>query len=208
MLARQLGLDPDGLVRVGAGELADGSVERCREEHRLAVVGHLPQDLVDLWLEAHVEHPVGLVEHEDRDRIERDEPAIHQVLQAAWRGHEHVGLLGLRGLSRDGDATVDRRDLDPARLAEIREDLGHLDRELACRHEHECGRASVTGRDALDDRDREGERLAGARRRLGEHVVAGERRRDRAGLDLEGRLDPLGREHPDNVRAQPDRGKG
>ena len=119
-----------------------------------------------------------------------------------------MGLLGLRGLGRDRHAAVDRGDLEPAHLAEIREHLGHLDRELARRHEDEGGGPSVAGLHALDDRDRERERLAGARRCLGEHVVAGERRRDGAGLDLEGRLDSLGGEHADEVRAQPNRGKG
>ena len=54
-----------GIVRVRPGELADGAVERGREEHRLAIVGDAAQDPVDLRLEAHVEHPVGLVEDED-----------------------------------------------------------------------------------------------------------------------------------------------
>ena len=208
VLARELGLDPDRLVRVGAGELADRSVERGREEHRLAVVRDAAQDLVDLRLEAHVEHPVGLVEDEDRDGVERDQPPVHQVLQPARGRDEHVGGLGLRGLGRDGHAAVDRGDLEPAHLAEIGEDLGHLHRELARRDEDEGGGATVAGLHPLDDRDREGERLAGARRGLGEHVMTGERRRDRTGLDLEGRLDSLRGEHADKVRAQPNRGKG
>ena len=54
-----------GCVRVGARELADGAVERGREEHRLTLVRDAPEDLVHLRFEAHVEHPVGLVENED-----------------------------------------------------------------------------------------------------------------------------------------------
>ena len=88
VLARQLGLDADGLVRVGARELADLAVERRREEHRLAVVGDAAQDPVDLGLEAHVEHPVGLVEDEDRDRVEVDHAPVDQVLQPARRRDE------------------------------------------------------------------------------------------------------------------------
>ncbi len=185
-----------------------GAVERGREEHRLAVVRDAAQDLVDLRLEAHVEHPVGLVEDEDRDRVERDQAAIHQVLEPAGRRDEHVRGLGLGGLGRDRHAAVDGRDLEPAHLAEIGEDLGHLHGELAGRDENQRAGAAVAGLHLLDDRDRKGERLAGARRGLGEDVMAGERGRDRTGLDLERRLDSLGGEHADNVRAQPNRGKG
>jgi hypothetical protein len=41
--------------------------QRRREEEGLPRLGHVPQDLVDLRAEAHVEHPVGLVEHQHLD---------------------------------------------------------------------------------------------------------------------------------------------
>src|SRR5918996_253295 len=47
--------------------------------------GHAGHDAVDLRLEAHVEHPVGLVEDEDLDTVELHRPAVEQVLQAAGR---------------------------------------------------------------------------------------------------------------------------
>ena len=68
-LGGRLGPDVRGLDGVGAGELGDGSVERGREEHRLPVVRDAAKDAVDLRLEAHVEHPVGLVEDEDPDVV-------------------------------------------------------------------------------------------------------------------------------------------
>ena len=209
VLARQLGLDPNRLIRVRAGELADGAVERGGEEHRLAVVGDAAQDLVDLRLEAHVEHPVGLVEDEDRDGVERDEAAVHQVLQPARRGDEHVGLLGLRGLRREGDAAVDGGDLEPARLAELGEDFGHLNRELARRHEHEGGmavRRPATMRSTIG--------IANASV-LPEPVGALARTSwpaSAAGIARvwiwKGDSMPCAVSTPDDVRAQPDRGKG
>ena len=47
-------------------------------------------DPVDLRLEAHVEHPVGLVEDEDPDAVELDRLAVDEILQAAGRGDEDV----------------------------------------------------------------------------------------------------------------------
>src|SRR5439155_691667 len=61
---RELAFDPRGAVRVLAGQLTNGAVERGREEHRLPVPGQPSHELVDLRLEAHVEHPVGFVEDE------------------------------------------------------------------------------------------------------------------------------------------------
>ena len=66
-LLRQVGLEASGEVRVAARQLADLAVERRGEEHRLALRRQHAHDPVDLRLEAHVEHPVGLVEHEHRD---------------------------------------------------------------------------------------------------------------------------------------------
>ena len=62
-------------------------------------VGHRAQDAVDLRLEAHVEHPVGLVEHERPHAVELDQALLEQVVEAAGRRDEHVraaGLLRLR----------------------------------------------------------------------------------------------------------------
>ena len=57
-----------GVLGVGLGELAGRALERRREEQRLALLRHLRDDPVDGGLEAHVEHPVGLVEDEDAGR--------------------------------------------------------------------------------------------------------------------------------------------
>ena len=51
----------------------------------------LGDDPVDGGLEAHVEHPVGLVEDEDVDLLERDAPRVDQVLEPARGGDEDVG---------------------------------------------------------------------------------------------------------------------
>ena len=57
----------DGVVRVAGGDAAGLAVERGREEQRLAVARGGGHDAVDDGAEAHVEHAVGLVEHEEPD---------------------------------------------------------------------------------------------------------------------------------------------
>ena len=80
-----------GVAGVGGGDLAGRALERRREEQRLAVVRGLGDDPVDGGLEAHVEHPVGLVEDEHADLLEGDDAAVDQVLEAAGGGDEDVG---------------------------------------------------------------------------------------------------------------------
>ena len=76
-----------------------------------------------------------------------------------------------------------------------------LDRELARRHEDECAGTGVRAGRALDDRDAEGQRLAGARRRLGENVETGERVREHEPLNGEWMGDPGCLERPNDGRA-------
>src|SRR5262249_28570129 len=83
LCARGLALDPRGAVRVRACELADAAVERGREEHRLAIAWQPLDDLVDLRLEPHVEHPVCLVENEDANAREIDHAPIDEILEAS-----------------------------------------------------------------------------------------------------------------------------
>ena len=139
---RELGLDADGRLRVRAGELADLAVERRGEEHRLAVAREALDDPVDLRLEAHVEHPVGLVEDEDLDRVERD-------MRRSSRSWSRPGVATMTCASRarfacarSGDAAVDAtRPRGRAGVASDLDLLGDLERELARRDEDERRRA-------------------------------------------------------------------
>ena len=102
------------------------------------------------------------------------------------RGCAPRGSLGLRA---DRDAAVDRRDPEVVGGCD-RADLGrHLGGELARRDEDQAGQPGVGSLEPLDHRHGEGERLAGARRRLREHVAAGERVREDEALDSEWSMD-------------------
>ncbi len=96
-----------GIDGVVGGDAAGLAVERRREEQRLAVGRDLAHDAVDRGLEAHVEHAVGLVEHEDLDLIEAEGAAGEEVLEAARGRDDDVRAGGFAGLTLDADATVD-----------------------------------------------------------------------------------------------------
>ncbi len=52
------------------GELGDLGRHRRREQQRLALLRQRGDDAAHVADEAHVEHPVGFVEHEDLDPVE------------------------------------------------------------------------------------------------------------------------------------------
>ena len=197
---RQLALDSRRAVRVLAGEVADAIVERGREEHRLPVARQPAHDPVDLRLEAHVEHPVGLVQDEDADAREVDHAPLGEIFQPAGRRDEDVRVLGPGRLLPERLAAVGCCDLQPFRPDDGLELRGHLRGELARGHEHERRRPRVGGRRVLDDRQREGQRLARAGRGPRENVEAGERVGKDQLLDAEGCVDRASGERVGNGR--------
>jgi hypothetical protein len=90
---------------------------------------------------------------------------------------------------------------------DARELVGDLERELAGGDEDERSGRRRVGRHALDDRQAEGESLAGARRRLRQHVVAGKGVRDGERLDRECLDDAARRELLLDARADAERTK-
>src|SRR4029453_14440571 len=92
----------------GRGEIPPLAVERGREENRLAGTRQAANDRVDLRAEAHVQHPVGLVEDKDLDLSKRDESALDQILQATRRRDQDLGALRPLRLLRERHAAVDR----------------------------------------------------------------------------------------------------
>ncbi len=109
------------------------------------------------------------------------------IQRSSGRGDDDAGpTLQSANLQIHRCAAVDRHDAQAGALRVLVDRLGHLHRELACRNEDETLRSvgvfALFG-DALEHRQRECRRLAGARRCLSEHVSAAQENRDRFALD-------------------------
>ncbi len=103
-----------------------------REEQRLPARREQLADALDVGNEAHVEHAVGFVDHQDLDAGEQDLAATEVVEQAARRGDQHVGAaVELLELVVERDAADQQRHGEPVVDAVFLEALRHLGRELA-----------------------------------------------------------------------------
>ena len=160
---------------------------RGGEEQRLPSERHELADLLDVRDEAHVEHPVGLVDDEDLDAGQQEFAALREVEQAAGRGDQHVGAARDLGfLVAEGDAADQQRDVDLVIDAVAVERLFDLGREFARRLEDQRARHPRPGTAGLEPRDhRQGEGGGLARAGLGDtqDVPAFERVGDRLFLD-------------------------
>ncbi len=129
-------LDRRRMVEQAVREPPDLVREGRREEQVLATCRQDREDLADVADEAHVEHPVGLVEHEDLDPRQVDRP-LPDVVEQPARGGDHDLRPGAQraDLRVEPDAAVDRRRTDGV-LGTVRPDaLLDLERELAGRGE-------------------------------------------------------------------------
>ena len=181
---------PDRVAKDGVGEPLDLPRHRRREEEGLPLRGELVDDPADVVDEAHVEHPVGLVEDERFDGPQRHESLRHQVEEASGRGDEDVDPppegLRLRALvdAAEDDGVLEGR--VPAVLAEALRDLGG---QLPRRRQHEDADGPPPGPspgrslEAVQDREREGGRLPGAGLRAADQVLPLEHDGDRLLLD-------------------------
>ena len=77
--------DLQRVAQVALGDRRDARRHGRREEHRLALARAPREDRVEVLGEAHVEHLVGLVEHDASARSSSDERAAPQVVERAAR---------------------------------------------------------------------------------------------------------------------------
>src|SRR6266550_469811 len=75
------------------GEFGDILRHRRRKEQRLPLDRQFGDDFPDVVDEAHVEHAVGLVEHEKLDLSEPQAIALYEIEQAAGRGYHDFDPL-------------------------------------------------------------------------------------------------------------------
>ena len=197
----------DGIAEVALHQAVDGAVEGRGEQEGLVDASDEPaQHPLDLGHEAHVGHPVGLVEHEHVEVLDGELAAVAEIDQPTrGRDDDLAALAELTGLTLDVRAAVDRDDSHAEVLGERAQHVVDLHRELASRQQDEAARTrgvalladhlAVGSRElaheALQHRQAKRERFARAGLGLAAHVTALQGVGDREGLDREGGDDPL-----------------
>ena len=176
-----------GVHQEGVGEAADLGRHRRREEQRLADSRQQPDDALDIGDEAHVEHAVGLVDHQDLDVREQDLAALEQIDEAPGRGDHHVdAAVELALLIGEALAADEQRLVELVVLAIDLEGVGDLGGELARRLEDERARHArprPAGGEDVDHGKGEGGGLAGAGLGAAENVAPRQHVGDGLGLD-------------------------
>ena len=195
------------------GDLAHGLlVERGREQQRLTLGRRLAHNAADGGQKAHVEHAVGLVQHQHLDLVQVAGALLDQVNQTARRSDQDVtAVLERRGLRLVAHAAHDGH-------GDMASDVGNLARDLvdllgklarggddehhgaaavvlgllgtaaavaAAALAHGLGRSDVL--QIVHGRQQKGGRLAGAGLGGGKQVAALEHHGDGAGLNGRGR---------------------
>ena len=175
-------LDRERVVQELRRKPADLVGERGREEQRLPLARQQVEDALDVGDEAHVQHAVGFVQHQDRDLAQVHRLLAREVQQAPGRGHQDLDALPqLLDLGVDVDAAVDAVGLEGDVLSVGLHALVDLDGQLPRGREDEAAHRVQRGREALarhrgealEQRQREAGGLAGARLGGAEQVAAG-----------------------------------
>ena len=177
-------------LRVGTerpfGEAFDLGRQRGAKEKRLALVARRAffHDALHVGQEAHVEHAVHLVEHEDFDASEGNLALLEVVEQAARGGDENIdAALEFVALLAVADAAVESGGAQVGEAGEVAEGFVHLHGELAGGFEDEDAGVALTAFfEAGEDRQREGGGFAGAGLGGTHEVLAGEHDGNRAFL--------------------------
>ena len=188
-------LDDTRLVQQPLGQRLDLVAEGGREQQALLLLGQDRQHLLDVVHEAHVEHAVGLVEHEELDAAQVQRALAVVVEQPARRGHQDVdAALEAVDLRAHADAAEHHHARELEMLAVVAHALLDLGGEFAGGGEDQRAdrpaALAVLDRmargQAVQQRQREACRLAGAGLRAGEQIAAGENRGNRLLLDRGG----------------------
>src|SRR5712691_1009620 len=181
---------PFGIVQVAIDEVVDLNRDRGREQRRLAVARGAPQDALDVWLEAHIEHAIGLVQHHHTHLTEAQRAAPQVVDDAARSADDDlIAAAHALDLALVPDATIHRQGAQAGVFTQpvhLRRDLL---RQLASRHDYQSLHDLQIDVEPFQDRDAESAGLAAARLGLTDQVGATTQHRDRALLDG-GRLLP------------------
>ena len=185
-------LDELRLVQEALGQLADLVREGGREHQVLPARIEQIDDALDVGQEAHVQHPVRLVQHQQLHLRQVHRLLLDVIQQPSGGGDEDLDAGAQRiGLRLHVDATEDgsrtqRRELDVG-LDVVVDLVGQLPRgcddERADRVPRRRGAMAGRRHERIDDGQRKAGRLSGTGLGSGHHVMARHDHRNGLGLD-------------------------
>ena len=181
--------DADRVAQHALGQLGDLARHGGGEEQGLPARRQLADDRADVVDEAHVEHAVGFVEHEDLDAVEPHRAHLHEIEQPARGRHQHVDAADqIADLAVDRHAADGERDARTDMAAVGLEAVDDLRGQFARRaqHQHAAGallKALLAVGEMMEDRQREGGGLAGSGLCDADDVARGQHLRNGLGLD-------------------------
>ena len=182
-----VGLDGDlhRLPLVDPGDIQHLPGDGGGEHAQVFPVGHLVQNVGHIPDKAHVQHPVGLVQHHRLHLVQPDGAPLHVVHQPPRCGNHNLRLfLQLVDLSVDGLAAVEAHHPHPLfKGAQVPQFVLDLDGQFPGGGQHQAGDVGGGRVGVLHHGDAEGEGLASTRGGLGNHVLPVHKPGDGPGLD-------------------------
>ena len=159
---------------------------RRREQRDVLVVGGVREDRLDVLGEAHVEHLVGLVEHQE-PQLGQVERALLQVVHDPAGGADDDVHAAAQARTAARRTPGRRRPAARARRAVWAAYFSNASQTCSASsrvgRQHQRLRALLLEVEPVEDRQRERRGLAGAGLREADHVAALEQGRDGRGLD-------------------------
>ena len=134
-------------------------------------------DLPNVVNEAHIEHPIGFIEHQKLDIVKLQRIAVHQVEQASRRRHQHVDAaeecahLALHGYAPDHQRAGDL-EMTPVGLKAVEDLAGQLARRAQHQGAAALARSGARiGCEVVQNRQGKGCCLAGAGLCNADHIA-------------------------------------
>ena len=178
--ARQAHGDPLGLLQRLRRQLLDFRRKGRRKQHGLPLRRHGLDDPLDVRQEAHVEHAVGLVQHQYLDVVETRHALVHQIQQTPGAGDQDLRPIA-QGLDLRcrADAPIDGRASQPGACSQDADYFMDLFGQLARgRNDQRPRHASPALQQPIEDGQHEGGRLARARLGRADQIASTQRGRD------------------------------
>lgn len=160
------------------GKFANFPRPRGGPHQNLTIGSDLADDLADLGFETHVQHSVGLVEHQISATLEGSSASLQEIDQSSGRGNENLDASAkIHGLLVLGSAAEYARVPDVRPSSEIGRDLLNLLGEFSGRGQHEGDGSSSASRvlvvDMDDGRENVSQSFTGSGLGDTDHVVTG-----------------------------------
>jgi len=159
------------VTNVRAHDLTDHQLKHHKTENNLTITKNLNNDPINNRLEAHIKHPINLIDDQNLDPIKNKDTTIEQILKPTKHNNNNINTYSTLNLLLKTNSTINKNNQQNTNNHDHPQLVDNLHRKLPNQNKHKHHRAPHINLDQINKQDTKNEHLTQTNQQLNKNII-------------------------------------